>query len=167
MAKFRECFKQQENFADGRIFQPVSLKTEFSSLKHWKYDFKNIINLGGKQDSRHGTTLKLERGELGTFALILPLQSVTDQDHRLVWKKQCPLLFLWELDTSLITLHITYLQKKVEEQLFLAKDVRKEKCISPFKGRNFEQCGFEWLSFSSNNKYSAYVSTCKAALVNN
>lgn len=113
--------------------------------------------------SRYGTALNLDRRKLGTFALIFPLHSVIDQDKRLVWKKQpkCSLLFLWELDIPLITLH-----KKVEEQLFLAKNARKEMCVSPFKGWNFEKCGFEWLSSSSNNKYPAYVSTCKAALVN-
>lgn len=54
----------------------------------------------------------------------------------------------------------------MEEHFFLAKNMRKEMCVSPFKGRNFGKYGFEWLSFSSDNKYSAYVSTCKAALVN-
>lgn len=89
----------------------------------------------------------------------------------MVQKKEGLLLVLWELDTPLINSHITYLcillkKKKVEEHFFLAKNVRKEMCVSPFKGGNFGKYGFEWLSFSSDNKYSAYVSTCKAALVN-
>lgn len=115
MAKFRKCFKQHENLAGGRISQPVSLKTEFSSLKCLKSDFKNTLKLGGKWGSRYGTALNLERRKLGTFALLFSFYSVIEQDNRLVWKKQpkCPLFFLWELDIPLITLHLAYLWEKV------------------------------------------------------
>lgn len=66
-----------------------------------------------------------EKRKLGTFALILSLQSVIDQDHRLVWKKQCLLLFLWELDIPLIILHITYLRKKSGRAAFPDQESQK------------------------------------------
>lgn len=99
---------------------------------------------------------------------VASLISVIKKGHRLVQKKECLLLFPREWDTPFINSHylsVYSFGKKVEEHFFLTKNVRKKMCF-PFKGGNFGKYGFEWLSFSSDNKYSAYVSTCKAALVN-
>lgn len=59
-----------------------------------------------------------------------------------------------------------FLWEKAEEHFFLAKKVRNDTCISPFKGGTLGKYGVKWLSFSSDNKHSTHVSTCKAALVN-
>lgn len=108
-------------------------------MKHLKSDFKIIINLGGKQR----TPLNLERRKLGTFVLILPLQSAIDQEPQVGLEKAMPFAFCMGDGNS--TYHLVYylsVDKKGRAD-FLAKNARKEMCVSPFKRWNFEKCGFE------------------------
>lgn len=77
--------------------------------------------------------------------------------------------FLWEPDTLLMKLHITFLCVTSERwnsaTFFLGKNMGN-KYICPFKGGHLGIYGFDQLSYSTDIKYSAHASTCKGALVN-
>jgi len=123
-------------------------------------------NSGERQGSKNAATQIIEENldHLHCFLTLICCWEVFLQS------KECLMHFLWELDTLLMKLHVTFLCVTSERwnsaTFFQGNNMGEKKYVAPLEGGLFEIYGFERLSYSTDIKYSAHASTCKGALVN-